>query len=65
MLDKARRRLARGADGDEVLEFVTSSLLKKLLHLPSVKLREASEKSDQAFIEHVRDLFGLEPIDEQ
>jgi glutamyl-tRNA reductase len=48
-----------------VLEFVTSSLLKKLLHLPSVKLREASEKSDQAFIEHVRDLFGLEPKDEQ
>ena len=64
VLDKARRRLARGADGDEVLEFVTSSLVKKLLHLPSVRLREASEKSDQDYIDHVRDLFGLEPKDE-
>ena len=65
VLDKARRRLAKGADGDEVLEFVTSSLIKKLLHLPSVRLREAGEKSDQEYIDHVRDLFGLEPIDDE
>jgi glutamyl-tRNA reductase len=64
VLAKARRRLAGGADVDEVLEFVTSALMKKLLHLPSVKLREASEKSDQAFIEHVRDLFGLRNNDQ-
>jgi glutamyl-tRNA reductase len=60
VLDKARRRLARGADADEVLEFVTSALMKKLLHMPSVKLRQASEKSDQEYIDHVRDLFGLD-----
>jgi len=65
VLDKGRRRLARGADGDEVLEFVTSSLIKKLLHLPSVRLREAGEKSDQSYIDHVRDLFGLDRKDEQ
>ena len=60
VLAKARRRLARGADVDEVLEFVTSALMKKFLHLPSVKLREASEESDREFIEHVQKLFGLE-----
>ena len=29
VLEQARRRLAKGADSDEVLEFVTASLLKK------------------------------------
>ena len=41
VLEQARRRLAKGVDQDEVLQFVTSSLLKKLLHQPSVKLRDA------------------------
>ena len=36
VLEQARRRLAKGADQDDVLEFVTASLLKKLLHQPSV-----------------------------
>jgi glutamyl-tRNA reductase len=60
VLEQARRRLAKGADPDEVLEFVTASLLKKILHQPSVRLREAGEQSDQAFIDTIRELFGLE-----
>jgi glutamyl-tRNA reductase len=60
VLEQARRRLARGADGDEVLEFVTASLLKKLLHQPSVRLREAGETSDREFIQVARELFGLD-----
>jgi glutamyl-tRNA reductase len=63
VLEQARRRLAKGADPDEVLEFVTASLLKKILHQPSVRLREAGEKSDQAFIDTIRELFGLEKKD--
>ncbi len=59
VLEQARRRLAKGADQDEVLEFVTSSLLKKILHQPSVRLRKAGEQSDQAFIDTIRELFGL------
>jgi len=59
VLEQARRRLAKGVDQDEVLQYVTSSLLKKLLHQPSVRLREAGEQSDQAFIEAVRELFDL------
>jgi glutamyl-tRNA reductase len=60
VLEQARRRLAKGADSDEVLEFVTSSLLKKILHQPSVRLREAGEQSDQEFIDAVSELFGLD-----
>ncbi|MCH8335851.1 MAG: glutamyl-tRNA reductase [Proteobacteria bacterium] len=59
VLEQARRKLAKGADQDEVLEFVTSALLKKILHQPSVRLREAGEQSDQAFIDTIRELFGL------
>jgi glutamyl-tRNA reductase len=60
VLEQARRRLAKGTDQDEVLEFVTSSLLKKILHLPSVRLRQAGEQSDQAFIDAIAELFGLD-----
>jgi len=57
--EQARRRLAKGADQDEVLEYVTASLLKKLLHQPSVRLREAGEESDEQFIAAASELFGL------
>ena len=60
VLQQARRRLAKGADSDEVLEYVTSALLKKLLHQPSVRLREAGEKSEKEYVQAIRELFGLE-----
>ncbi len=59
VLDQARRRLAKGADKDEVLDYATSALLKKLLHHPSVRLREAGEKSEKELIDAIRELFGL------
>jgi len=64
VVEQARRRLAKGADSDEVVEYVTSALLKKLLHQPSVRLREAGEKSDKEFIQIVSDLFGLNGKDD-
>ena len=63
VVEQAQRRLAKGADSNEVLEFVTASLLKKLLHHPSVKLREAGENSDEQLIKAARILFGLEGDD--
>ncbi len=63
VLEQARRRLAKGADQEEVLDYVTSSLLKKILHQPSVRLRQAGEQSDQEFIDTIRELFGLEKSD--
>lgn len=63
VLQQARRRLAKGADADEVLEYVTSALLKKLLHQPSVRLREAGEKSESEFVDAVSELFGLKRKD--
>ena len=60
VLQQARRRLAQGADGDEVLEYATAALMKKLLHNPSVRLREAGENSDEEIIAAARALFGID-----
>ena len=60
VLQQARRRLAKGADANEVLDYVTSALLKKLLHNPSVRLREAGEQSDREFVRIVSELFDLD-----
>ena len=59
VLAQARRRLGQGADSNEVLEYATSALMKKLLHNPSVRIREASEAADEKTIEAARALFGV------
>jgi glutamyl-tRNA reductase len=59
VLKQARLRLNRGTDSDEVLEYATASLMKKMLHQPSVRLREAGELSDKEMIRAARALFGL------
>jgi glutamyl-tRNA reductase len=64
VLAQARRRLQKGVDSTEVVEYATASLLKKLLHQPSVRLREAGEAADARFVATVRELFGLAPDEE-
>jgi glutamyl-tRNA reductase len=59
VLKQARLRLNRGASSNEVLEYATASLLKKMLHQPSVRLRQAGELSDQELVDAARELFGL------
>ena len=58
--DQAHRRLAKGMDTDEVIEYATAAMMKKLLHNPSVRLREAGETSDEETIKAARLLFGLD-----
>jgi glutamyl-tRNA reductase len=60
VLREAQRRLNKGVDSREVVEFATASLLKKLLHNPSVRLREAGEASEIEIIEATRSLFGID-----
>jgi glutamyl-tRNA reductase len=60
VLAQAKRRLAKGVDSDEVVEFATAALMKKMLHQPSVRLREAGEAGDQDVIDNTRALFGLD-----
>jgi len=60
VLLEAQRRLNKGVDSREVIEFATASLLKKLLHNPSVRLRKAGEDSETEIIEATRSLFGID-----
>jgi glutamyl-tRNA reductase len=60
VLQDAIRRLDRGVDSHEVIEFATASLMKKLLHHPSVRLREAGEASEAEIIAATRTLFGID-----
>jgi glutamyl-tRNA reductase len=64
VVDQARRRLARGMSSSDVIEYATAAMMKKLLHCPSVRLREAGEASNEEIIEAARILFGLDE-DEQ
>jgi glutamyl-tRNA reductase len=57
---KARKRMRRGESAEDAIEFATASLMKKILHKPSVVLRQAGEASDIALIESARRLFDLD-----
>ena len=57
---KAQRRVARGESAHDAIEYATTSLMKKLLHHPSVALRQAGETSDEELIAAARTLFGLD-----
>ncbi len=60
ILEEARRRLGKGVDSEEVIEYATAALMKKLLHTPSVRLREAAEAENEQLIEASRTLFGID-----
>jgi len=60
---EAQRRLAKGVPQEEVVDYVAAALLKKILHNPSVCLREAGENQDQQLIDAVKRVFGLKSDD--
>ena len=60
VLAQARRRLRKGMEAEETIEYVASALMKKFLHAPSVRLRKAGEQADETFVENARALFGLD-----
>ena len=60
VLREAERRLNKGVDSREVIEYATASLMKKLLHHPSIRLREAAEAEEFEVIAATRSLFGID-----
>ncbi|MDG2107430.1 MAG: glutamyl-tRNA reductase [Woeseiaceae bacterium] len=55
----AQRRLARGESPDDAIKYATDSLMKKILHEPSVSLRKAGEDSSEEVIDAACILFNL------
>ena len=59
MLEQSIQQIKKGDDIETIIEKNASLMIKKLLHSPSVKIREAAENSDQGFIDNVIELFNL------
>jgi glutamyl-tRNA reductase len=57
LLERAQRELARGEDPDEVMHRFSHKLLNRLLHLPSIRLREAAESGDEDLLAAARFFF--------
>ena len=59
VLNQSKKQIKKGDDIESILEQNSINLIKKLLHKPSVKLKEAAENSDDIFIENISKLFDL------
>jgi glutamyl-tRNA reductase len=60
-LERARARLGLSEDQHAAVESVTAQIVNKLLHLPTVRLKEAAAGANGgSYAEAVRHLFGLD-----
>ena len=62
-LDRARQRLSNGEDADEVLQAFARALTNKLIHEPTIAIREASAEGHHEMLDYVRALYGLDKPD--
>jgi glutamyl-tRNA reductase len=58
--ENARRQLLRGKDPVEVLRYLANTLTNKLIHAPSVALREASAQERSDLIDAIKILYKLD-----
>lgn len=59
-LNKAMRLLKQSVEPEEVLKRMASALMNKLMHPPTVKIREASYEGRTEFVEYLNELFDLD-----
>ncbi|MEK6550327.1 MAG: glutamyl-tRNA reductase [Pseudomonadota bacterium] len=59
-LERARARLKRGEDPQEVLEHLAHALTNKFTHAPSDALLKADHEADRVLLEAARRLFNLD-----
>lgn len=62
-LQKAERALARGMESDQVLQQLTRGLVNKLMHSPTIKLKEAGAAGRSEIIDLTRELFDINELD--
>ena len=64
VLARALAMIAHGKSPDEALAFLANTLTNKLLHTPSVKLREAAAQGDAELLRAAARLYGCPANDE-
>lgn len=52
-------KIQNGADPEQVLKYITRNLTNKLIHLPSAKLRKASEQNRVDLLNSAKELYDL------
>ena len=57
LLDRARHELERGADPEDVMRRLSHRLVNRLLHGPSIRLRQAAEAGDEDLLAAARFYF--------
>lgn len=64
LLVKAQRQLRRGDNPEEVVRRLADSLVKRLTHAPSVRLKEAGAQQNTELLEAARELLDLTPLED-
>lgn len=59
-IEKAQRSLEKGDQPDQVLEALARGITNKLIHAPTVKLKQASSEGRDELVELARELFDLD-----
>jgi glutamyl-tRNA reductase len=59
-LEQAKRMIAGGRSTDDVLEFLSNTLMNRLLHAPSQRLRDAAETGDEEIVRMISEIYRLE-----
>ena len=63
LVEKALRKIRAGQDPEQVIQKLAHTLTKRILHLPSTRLRQAAEDQDDELLKVANRLF--EPEDEK
>jgi glutamyl-tRNA reductase len=58
-LEKALQKLRRGEDPEQLLKSLANQLTNKLIHTPSVQLKQAGKEGRQDLLEAIEDMFQL------
>jgi len=60
LVSKALRKIAAGKDPEQVITQLANTLTKRILHLPSTRLRQAAEEQDDELLKVANRLFEPE-----
>jgi glutamyl-tRNA reductase len=61
--ERARQRLSNGDNVEDILKSLARTLTNKLIHEPTIAIREASAEGRHDTLDYVRALFGLDKPD--
>ncbi|MEW6352674.1 MAG: glutamyl-tRNA reductase [Pseudomonadota bacterium] len=62
-LDNARRLLAQGRDPEQVMHLLARALTNKLIHTPSIQMKQAGSQGRLELLQAARELFDLKDSD--